>query len=195
MAMRFFKRRDPGVAMPTESSSNNSNAPISETKETAISGYPDDSKYDAEKGDFSDSAYNGAPRKGSRINAPMRKGSIVTGDYSSDEEGTSMSIAAQIEAEKDNAIKYRTCSWYKVSTSSNPSSFCLEVLCVQFVLRAHLQDMLVHTMHSQPSPAPEIRSNHTNSRPQPCYSLSTSLWLSCLSPTLMPTLVSLVVSS
>lgn len=112
MAMRFFKRRDPGVAMPNETS-NTSTVPVSETKETATSGYPDDSKYDTEKG-MSESAFAGT-RKGSRIDAPLRKGSIVTGDTSSDEEGTSMSIAAQIEAEKDNAIKYRTCSWPKVS--------------------------------------------------------------------------------
>lgn len=46
-------------------------------------------------------------RRGSRIAAP-RRGSIL------DDSDDSISLGALIEAEKDNAIKYRTCSWQKV---------------------------------------------------------------------------------
>ena len=56
--------------------------------------------------------YSG-PRRGSRIDAPVRKNSIVTGDTSSDDDG-GMSVAKQLELEKGNAIQYRTCSWPKV---------------------------------------------------------------------------------
>ena len=60
--------------------------------------------------------YSG-PRRGSRIDAPIRKTSTFAGegDTSSDEEG--MSVAKQLELEKGNAIQYRTCSWPKVRFS------------------------------------------------------------------------------
>jgi hypothetical protein len=46
------------------------------------------------------------PRKMSRISKPAS----VTGD----DTDSSISVGAQIEMEKENAIKYRTCSWQKV---------------------------------------------------------------------------------
>lgn len=64
--------------------------------------------HDVEKG-----ASKGDARRGSRIDAPLRKGSIVQADGSDED---SIGIGKQIELEKDNAIKYRTCSWQKVST-------------------------------------------------------------------------------
>jgi hypothetical protein len=50
---------------------------------------------------------NHEPRRMSRIDKPA-----VVSDSDS-----SMSIGALIEMEKDNAIKYRTCSWQKVRFS------------------------------------------------------------------------------
>lgn len=53
----------------------------------------------------------GSGRRTSRI-APPKRASIVggqVGDADSD-----LSVGAQIELERENAIKYRTCSWRKV---------------------------------------------------------------------------------
>jgi hypothetical protein len=52
-----------------------------------------------------------AGRKMSRI-APPKRASIVGGQISDAE--SDLSVGAQIELEKENAIKYRTCSWRKV---------------------------------------------------------------------------------
>ena len=56
-------------------------------------------------------------RKGGRIDKPIRAGSIIpTG---SEEDEGSISVGKQMEMEADNAIKYRTCSWPKVLSSSS----------------------------------------------------------------------------
>jgi hypothetical protein len=49
------------------------------------------------------------PRKMSRISKPA--------SITADESDTDISVGAQIELEKENAIQYRTCSWPKVRTS------------------------------------------------------------------------------
>jgi hypothetical protein len=51
-----------------------------------------------------------APRRMSRID----RGNSVFGEGGSD---TDTSLGALIEAEKDNSIKYRTCSWQKVRST------------------------------------------------------------------------------
>lgn len=62
---------------------------------------------DAEKRSHSTDVEGGnAPRRMSRIDGKD--------DHPSDTDST-ISIGQQIELEKDNAIKYRTCSWQKVS--------------------------------------------------------------------------------
>ena len=59
--------------------------------------------YDAEKG-------GDAPRKGSRVADP-----IVVDDASA------MSVGKQMELESSNSIKYRTCTWQKVSFRPFPA--------------------------------------------------------------------------
>lgn len=104
----MFYRRDRGVAAPPQISTE----PMgSTTASQPAVGYTDE-KYDQEKGPIDTQKYETGPRRGSRIDAPIRKGSIVPGDTSSDDE--SMNVAKQIELEQHNAIKYRTCSWPKV---------------------------------------------------------------------------------
>ena len=55
--------------------------------------------YDAEKG-------TNAPRKGSRVADP-----VVVDDAST------VSVGKQMELEASNSIKYRTCTWQKVSST------------------------------------------------------------------------------
>lgn len=62
--------------------------------------------------DLENNTSNGSrsyPRVGGRIDGPKTK-PINTGS----ESDSDLSIEAQIELEKDNAIKYRTCSWQMV---------------------------------------------------------------------------------
>ena len=78
-------------------------------------GYYDNFAGDVEK---NGGAPNGA-RKMSRIDRPVTKS--ISGNQTglggvSDDDATesSVSVGKQMELESGNAIKYRTCSWYKV---------------------------------------------------------------------------------
>lgn len=86
---------------PTQASPEDSN-PINEKKdeEAALPNYDPERALDI-----------GGGRRMSRV-APPKKGSMLGGQTSDTE--SDLSIGAQIELEKDNAIKYRTCSWRKV---------------------------------------------------------------------------------
>lgn len=73
-------------------------------------------------GDFAPdqtSAENGGaksqPRKMSRIDAPVTKSITGEGQLDDDATDNSVAIGKQMEMEAGNAIKYRTCSWQKVS--------------------------------------------------------------------------------
>lgn len=75
--------------------------------------------WDAEKAQVTNGAI-GDPRKLNRIDVPRDKPAGPD-----DESGVSVGVGKQMELEASNAIKYRTCSWYKVSNIihfSAPSS-------------------------------------------------------------------------
>ncbi|KAF2430532.1 hypothetical protein EJ08DRAFT_588882 [Tothia fuscella] len=62
-------------------------------------------------------------RRPSRI-APPRRGSAI----SLNDTDSSLSVGALIEAEKDNAIKYRTCSWQKTAALLFSEYICLAIM-------------------------------------------------------------------
>ena len=100
--------------------------------------------------------------------APKRRMSRIDGkdDHPSDTDST-ISIGAQIEMEKDNAIKYRTCSWQKV-----------RFLCSSL---AHVPQPCLHQGGMCYRAPPSI--NQMNliiiTRLHSCSSLSIFAWLSC----------------
>ena len=75
---------------------------------------------------FGDVEGNGAPRRGSRIDAP-RHGSIATAGIMPEGE-EDVGVGKQMELEAENAIKYRTCSWQKVLNHSFPCGLSLDPL-------------------------------------------------------------------
>jgi len=100
-----------GVADGYPTSTNNTNdMNMSEKPANANAmppNYNGDEAYDPE---------NPMGRRMSRIGKP-----VATNDHvppGSDTEST-VSVGAQIELEKENAIKYRTCSWQKVRKKQN----------------------------------------------------------------------------
>jgi hypothetical protein len=87
---------------------------------------PDGTK-DPEKGGMP-----GGPRKMSRIDRPVTKsisgqlaGNDLTGDDATD---PSISVGKQMELEAGNAIKYRTCSWYKTAALLFSEYICLAIM-------------------------------------------------------------------
>jgi hypothetical protein len=93
MALGFFSRKDSSTTNPIEDRN----------------GSHDDDKKDAkmdpadpEKQQQDGNAPN--PRRKSRVERSMEAAETDSG----------VGIGAQVEMEKDNAIKYRTCSWQKV---------------------------------------------------------------------------------
>ena len=69
--------------------------------------------YDVEKNDA-------GARKMSRIGGPIPG---IVGESDAD---SAISVGKQMELESTNSIKYRTCSWPKVSTKSTAASHILE---------------------------------------------------------------------
>jgi hypothetical protein len=93
MTQTSVKRTSPNIVAP----------PIADATE--------DEKKSFDAADVEGGGAAGAQRRMSRIDGKD--------DHPSDTDST-VSIGAQIELEKDNAIKYRTCSWQKV----RPSRHC-----------------------------------------------------------------------
>ncbi|EMD00941.1 hypothetical protein BAUCODRAFT_20928 [Baudoinia panamericana UAMH 10762] len=76
---------------------------------------------DAEKGD-----YDRTKRKMSRIDRPITKS--ISGTTDDDASDPSISVGKQMELEAGNAIKYRTCSWYKTAALLFSEYICLAIM-------------------------------------------------------------------
>jgi len=89
------------------------------SKRTSESVSPDSTKDEKSYGDYANNqsaAENGGrERKMSRIGAPINNSISGEPGHDSDTDA-SVSIGKQMEMEAGNAIKYRTCSWQKVSS-------------------------------------------------------------------------------
>lgn len=114
MALGLF-----GSGKKEQSSNASSTSPPASEKQTSSSAAMGKDGY---YGDFAPdqaAAENGGaksqPRKMSRIDAPVTKSITGEGQLDDDATDNSVAIGKQMEMEAGNAIKYRTCSWQKVS--------------------------------------------------------------------------------
>jgi hypothetical protein len=121
MALKFGPTKKADNPAPTRTD------PMTFGEEGYYNGFSPNSSNDAEKG-----GVPGGPRKMSRIDRPVTKsisgqlgGSDLTGD---DETDPSISVGKQMELEAGNAIKYRTCSWYKTAALLFSEYICLAIM-------------------------------------------------------------------